>query len=79
MKPKIEGVGPHDFRRTCGTTLRKLGVSVEDRAHVLNHISGAKSKVTAWNYDAGEHDDEKRRALQKWEEQVRAVVVIAPA
>ena len=68
MKPKIEGLGPHDIRRTVGTTMRKLGISVEDRGHVFNHVSGAKSNVTSWNYDAGEHDDEKRAALEKWEQ-----------
>jgi integrase len=26
MKPKIEGLGPHDIRRTVGTTMRKLGI-----------------------------------------------------
>jgi hypothetical protein len=29
----IEGVGPHDLRRTVGTTMRKLGISVEDRGY----------------------------------------------
>lgn len=70
----IDGVGPHDIRRTVGTTLRKLGVSVEDRSHVLNHVSGAKSKVTSWNYDAGEHDLEKRRALLLWEAELKRIV-----
>jgi len=74
MDPKIEGLGPHDIRRTVGTTMRKLGVSVEDRGYVLNHVSGAKAKVTSWNYDAGEHDDEKRSALEKWERELRRVV-----
>lgn len=74
MKPRIEGLGPHDIRRTVGTTMRKLGISVEDRGHVFNHVSGAKSKVTSWNYDAGEHDDEKRAALSKWERELRRIV-----
>ena len=74
MQPRIEGVGPHDFRRTCGTTMRKLGISVEDRGHVFNHVSGAKAKVTSWNYDAGEHDDEKRRALEAWERELGRVI-----
>jgi integrase len=74
MRPKIEGVAPHDLRRTCGTEMRKLGVTVEDRGYVLNHVSGAKAKVTSWNYDAGEHDAEKRRALERWERQLRRVV-----
>ena len=74
MNPKIVGLGPHDIRRTVGTTMRKLAVSVEDRSHVFNHVTGAKSKVTSWNYDAGEHDEEKRAALVKWERELRRVV-----
>lgn len=70
----ILGIGPHDLRRTVGTNMRKLGVSVEDRAHVFNHISGAKSKVTSWNYDAGDHDKEKLEALLKWEQQLLRIV-----
>jgi hypothetical protein len=49
-------------------------VSVEDRGHLFNHISGAKSKVTSWNYDAGEHDVEKRAAIERWERELRRVV-----
>jgi hypothetical protein len=56
----------HCIGRTIGTTMRKLGVSVEDRGYVFNHISGAKAKVTSWNYDAGEHDVKKVAALNKW-------------
>jgi integrase len=78
LEPRIEGLGPHDIRRTIGTSLRKLGVSTEDRAHVFNHISGAKAKVTSWNYDAGEHDDEKRRALELWQGELRRIVSIGP-
>lgn len=74
MIPKIEGLGPHDIRRTVGMTLRKLGVTVEDRSYLFNHISGAKSKVTSWNYDPGEHDDEKRSAINKWEGELRRIV-----
>ena len=74
MKPAIEGVGPHDLRRTAGVAMRKLGVSVEDRGFVFNHISGAKAKVTSWNYDPGEHDDEKVAALEKWERELRRIV-----
>jgi integrase len=72
--PKIEGLGPHDIRRTIGTSMRKLGISTEDRGHVFNHISGAKAKVTSWNYDTGEHDQEKRDALEKWERELTRIV-----
>jgi integrase len=74
LNPKIEGLGPHDIRRTIGTSMRRLGVSTEDRGHVFNHISGAKAKVTSWNYDAGEHDQEKRDALNKWENELRKII-----
>jgi integrase len=70
MEPRIEGLGPHDIRRTIGQTMRKVGVSVEDRGYVFNHVSGAKAKVTSWNYDPGEHDDEKRAAIKKWEREL---------
>jgi hypothetical protein len=40
-------------------------------------VSGAKSKVTSWNYDAGEHDQEKRAALEKWELELRRIVGLA--
>jgi integrase len=70
----IEGLGPHDIRRTVGTMMRKLGISVDERGYVFNHISGAKSKVTSWNNDAGEHDDEKRRALEVWDRELRRII-----
>lgn len=54
--------------------MSKLGVSAEDRGYVLNHISGAKAKVTSWNYDAGDHDAEKRRVLELWERELQRVV-----
>ncbi len=72
--PKIVGLGPHDIRRTIGSTMRKLRTSTEDRGHVFNHVSGAKAKVTSWNYDPGEHDDEKSAALEKWERELRRIV-----
>lgn len=71
---KIGGVGPHDIRRTIGTRLRVAGVSVEERGHLFNHVSGAKGKVTSWHYDAGEHDDEKRHAIETWERVLRGIV-----
>jgi len=74
INPSIEGLGPHDIRRTVGTCMRKLRISTEDRGHVFNHVSGAKSKVTSWNYDAGEHDYEKRAALEQWEHELRRIV-----
>lgn len=71
---KITGVGPHDIRRTIGTRLRIAGVGVEERGNLFNHVSGAKAKVTSWHYDAGEHDDEKRHAIEVWERVLRGLV-----
>ena len=71
---EINGVGPHDIRRTIGTRLRIAGVGVEERGYLFNHVSGAKAKVTSWNYDAGEHDTEKRRAITVWEHVLMTII-----
>ena len=44
---KIENATAHDFRRTVGTNLARLGVSKDIRARVLNHIDGASSAPRA--------------------------------
>ena len=70
----VQHPSPHDLRRTVGTLMRKAGVDTEIRAHIFNHVGGAKSKVTSWNYDAGEHNDEKLGGLLKWEARLLAIV-----
>ena len=70
----VQHPSPHDLRRTVGTLMRKAGVDTEVRAHKYNHVGGAKSKVTSWNYDAGEHNDEKLGGLKKWEARLLAIV-----
>ena len=63
----IPELGAHNLRRTVGQRMRIAGVPVDHRAYVLNHVDEAKSKVTSWNYDPGDHDAEKLVALSKWE------------
>jgi integrase len=65
---------PHDLRRTVGTLMRQAGIDVETRAHIFNHVSGAKGKVTSWNYDAGEHNVEKLAGLRRWEARLLGIV-----
>ena len=67
-------LGAHNLRRTVGQRMRIAGVPVDHRAYVLNHVDEAKSKVTSWNYDPGDHDAEKLVALVKWEAALQAVL-----
>jgi integrase len=61
---------PHDLRRTAATGMEGLGVSRFVVARILNH---ADPSVTAV-YARHGYDDEKRAALQRWGEHVRAIV-----
>ncbi len=62
---------PHDLRRTLGTRLASLGVHVEDRAAVLNH---KPLTVTQIHYDAYDRINEKRAALQLWENKLSIIL-----
>jgi integrase len=55
---------PHDLRRTGRAGLARLGVKVDIAERVLNH---ARERIEA-TYDVHEYLDEKREALEKWEE-----------
>jgi len=70
----IEGVGPHDLRRTVGTGLAKLRVTPDIRSLVLNHVRGRRASETTRVYDQHGYDDEKLEALLKWENHVRNTV-----
>ncbi len=69
----IESATVHDLRRTFGTSLARLGISKDIRARVLNHVDGARS-VTDAVYNQHEFRDEKRAALQRWEDELRGIV-----
>ncbi|PVE20393.1 hypothetical protein DC522_32600 [Microvirga sp. KLBC 81] len=62
---------PHDFRRTVGTGLARLGVLREDRKAVLGH---AESDVHGMVYDQYERLREKRIALEAWDRHVSELV-----
>jgi len=61
---------PHDFRRTVGTGMARLGIPREDRKAVLAHIEG---DVHGIHYDRYERLKEKRVALETWERHLRTV------
>lgn len=65
--------GPHDLRRTGRTmmTSERVGVSYEVAERVIAHLVGsAVSRV----YDRNEYLREKREALDRWDEALRAIV-----
>ena len=76
--PDVALIGPHDLRRTAATRMGKMGISTDDRGYVLNHVSGAKSNVTSWNYDADSHNEQKQRALEAWERELLRVIENKP-
>ena len=63
----IVGASPHDIRRTVGTEMARLGISTHVRSLILNHSSRHRS-VTDAVYNRYAYDDEKRDALQRWED-----------
>jgi integrase len=52
----------HDLRRTCRTTLSRLGVSYDVAEAVLAHINGGVGGI----YDRWARFPEKRDALERW-------------
>jgi integrase len=69
----------HDLRRTAATYMADLGVPPHVIAHVLNHRTVTKAKVTDRIYNRYEYDREKREALELWESRLRAIVAGAAA
>jgi len=63
----IQQFGLHDLRRTCATNMARLSVPIHIVEAVLNHVSGSVSGV-ARIYNRFDYQDEKRDALEKWEE-----------
>ena len=62
---EIDGVTPHDIRRTVATGMGKLGVQPHVIEAVLNHVSGHKAGV-AGIYQRHDYLEEKRQALAAW-------------
>jgi integrase len=66
----------HDLRRTIATGLQRLGVRLEVTERVLNHTGAARTGV-AGVYHLHDYKDEKRAALEAWENHVRICVARA--
>lgn len=66
---ELKGVEPyklHDLRRTFATTLQGLGVPLEVREKLLNHISGSQAGI-AGVYNVHQFKDEMADAIAKYE------------
>jgi integrase len=72
QKP-IEAWRIHDLRRTLATGFQRLGVRFEVTEATLNHVSGAKGGV-AGIYQRHDWKEEKRAALQAWDQHVEALI-----
>lgn len=69
---------PHDARRTVATGMAKLKIAPHEIEATLNHKSGFKGGV-AGTYNLHEYDDEKRKALGRWEKHLAGVIAGKPA
>ncbi|MBU8870736.1 MAG: tyrosine-type recombinase/integrase [Gemmatimonadales bacterium] len=66
----IENFHIHDLRRTAGSVMTGMGIPRLTLAKVLNH---GERGVTAV-YDRYAYDKEKRKALEKWDRRLRAIM-----
>jgi integrase len=67
----LEDFRGHDLRRTVGTQLAKLSVSIDVIGKILNH---ADAGITARVYVRHTYDDEKRRALGRWADRLDEIL-----
>jgi integrase len=61
---------PHDLRRTVRSRLAALGVNSIVARKVLNHALDGMDRI----YDRHAYLDEKRDALQRWTDELRAIL-----
>ena len=66
----IEHFTPHDLRRTASSSMTKLGIPRLHVEKVLNHSTGDIAEV----YDRHDYLPEKRAALERWGEHLKAIV-----
>jgi len=59
---------PRDIRRTCKTLMGELGISKHIRDILQNH---ALQDVSSKHYDKYEYENEKRIALEAWEQKLQ--------
>jgi integrase len=72
----VRGWVMHDLRRTCRTTLARLGVPREHAEAALNHIGGRTTLERTYNVHG--YEPEIIVALDKWQRHVAAIVSDRP-
>jgi len=65
---------PRDLRRTAGTWVASTGVGRFIVARLLGHADRAITSV----YDKYSYDDEKRRALERWDSRLEEIITGKP-
>jgi integrase len=63
----------HDLRRSAATGMADIGIQPHIIEAVLNHVSGHKGGI-AGIYNLATYNTEKKQALARWDEHLRAVV-----
>lgn len=67
----------HDFRRTAASGMAALGVQPHVVEAVLNHKSGTIKGVAAV-YNRYDYEQEKKRALTRWERHIKTIIAAVP-
>jgi integrase len=67
----------HDLRRTAATGMAEIGIPPHVVEAVLNHVSGFRSGV-AGTYNRAAYLPEKTQALERWANQLEAIVTGRP-
>lgn len=66
----------HDLRRTLATGMQRLKVRLEVTEGVLNHTSGSRAGIVKV-YQVHEYAEEKREALDIWDDQMGRIIALA--
>jgi integrase len=69
---------PHDLRRTAHDAMATLGIAPHVVAAVANHVAVTKSSVTTRHYVQYDYSREKREALDRWADRLKAIVAGKP-
>lgn len=73
---KVENFVFHDFRRYLSTSMARLGVPIDVTEAILNHVTGSRSPIQRV-YDRYDRLPEMRKALERYEKHLAAVVAAA--
>jgi integrase len=64
----------HDLRRTFRTGMSEIGVDFEIAERLVGHLTPITRNKTAGTYDRYEYWREKQAAVDKWQNQIRAIL-----